>query len=85
VGDLLGQWCVNMPKHPLQARTPHSPTQQPSSLATTVTQPPPPNSHVLTSTLPCTHCHAILPSYANFCGVCGAKLEKPLPPVHTTA
>jgi len=75
-GDLLGQWCVNRSKRPLQASTTHALTQQPTSLAIDVTQLAPLNNRVLTSKIPCTNCHAILPPYANFCGVCGAKLEK---------
>jgi ABC-type lipoprotein export system ATPase subunit len=39
-------------------------------------QPAPPTTPVGTNTRRCTHCHAILPSSANFCGICGVQLEK---------
>ena len=34
------------------------------------------NNHVLMNKISCAHCQTILPSHANFCGFCGAKLEK---------
>jgi MFS family permease len=43
-----------------------------------VAQLAPLNNRVLTNKIRCINCYAILPSYANFCGVCGAKLEKSL-------
>lgn len=33
-------------------------------------------NRVLTNNIRCTNCDDILPSYANFCGICGAKLNK---------
>src|SRR5690348_10210846 len=32
----------------------------------------PTNNRALTNNIRCTNCNAILPSHANFCGVCGA-------------
>jgi serine/threonine protein kinase len=32
--------------------------------------------HDQTENLRCKHCHAVLPAYATFCGVCGARVEK---------
>jgi hypothetical protein len=34
------------------------------------------NTRALMNNLRCTNCKAILPSHANFCGICGAKLDK---------
>ncbi|MBV8694921.1 MAG: CrcB family protein [Chloroflexi bacterium] len=72
VGNLLGDWYVNTSKRLLWART----IQRLTSLGTDVTQPAPLNNRVLRKKILCTNCQTILPSYANFCGLCGVKLEK---------
>src|SRR5450759_2817831 len=33
-------------------------------------------NNILAKDLRCTHCNARLPFYANFCGICGEKLDK---------